>query len=171
MALLYSFLESRPRPPFIQVFILMDGSISACQFFNVDPTVAPTSRIYSTGCRLMGQVDYKCVLVQRETCKYAVIRISGRRKEPSKWERISYRYSAPQSPIEVMIVRLLEWSKIASIAQWSCFVRWNPYTSWFSSGCSERPRRAPVQRNDKLRLRKKYVADITNDDSTDKRMV
>ena len=64
--------------------------------------------------------------------KYAVIQKSGHRKEPSKKDEkcISfYRYSAPQSPIEVIIVRLLECFKIASIAQLSCIVRWKPYTS------------------------------------------
>ena len=83
---------------------------------------------------------------------------------------MSYRYSAPQSPIEVIIVRLLECFKIASIALLSCIVRWNPYTPWFSSGCSERPRRAPTWRN-KFRLRKKNVSIITNDDSTNKWMI
>ena len=82
-----------------------------------------------------------------------------------------YRYSAPQSPIEVIIVRLLECFKTASMAALSCIVRWNPYTPWFSSGCSERPSRAPTWKS-KLNLeKKKDVSIITNDDSADKRMI
>ena len=54
----------------------------------------------------------------------------------------------------MIIVRVLERFKTASIAELSCIVKWNPYTDWFSSGCSERPRRAPRWRN-KLRPQKK----------------
>ena len=124
----------------------MDGSNAVCQIFNVRPTIACTS------CKL------DRINVSWYSRKYAVIRISGHRKEPGKDENVSfYRYSAPQSPIEVIIVRLFECFKIASIAQLSCIVKWNPYAPWFSSGCSERPRRAPTWRNNELRFREKCM--------------
>ena len=53
------------------------------------------------------------------------------------------RYSAPQSPISVIIFRPFERSRTASISARSVSERRNLNTFRLSSGCSETPRRVP----------------------------
>ena len=77
-------------------------------------------------------------------CKKESRGVGGRGRIEKCYVSKNHRYSAPQSPIEVIMVRVLERFKTTSIAAMSCIVKWKPYTSWFSSGCSDRPSRAPV---------------------------
>jgi len=62
-------------------------------------------------------------------------------------QRQRQRYSAPQSPINVIIFRPFERSRTASMSARSASDRWNLNTFRLSSGCSETPRRVPLNSN------------------------
>jgi hypothetical protein len=67
------------------------------------------------------------------------------------------RYSAPQSPIRVIIFRPFERSRTASISVRSASERRNLNAFRLSSGCSETPRRVPFRKDrSKIWCRKRF---------------